>query len=89
MIISPEKHVWLRLVTTPQVARVAGFQVYAVAVPKTAVMPFCVYRRANITRDSTLAGPIFLPLVNLQIATWGVVTSRSQTCFSGEMIIGR
>jgi hypothetical protein len=71
MIISPEKHIWLRLVTTPQVARVAGFQVYAVAVPKTAMMPFCVYRRANITRDSTLAGPIFLPLVNLQIATWG------------------
>lgn len=70
MIISPERHVWLRLVTTPEVAKIAGFQVYAVAVPKAAAMPFCVYRRANITRESTLAGPIFMPVVNLQIATW-------------------
>lgn len=71
MYLSPEKHVFLRLVTTPAVARIVGFQVYPIAVPNTnADMPFLVYRRANITRDHELAGPLFRPVVNLQIAAW-------------------
>lgn len=70
MIISPEKHVFMRLVTTPRVARLVGFQVYPIAVPKNAVLPFCIYKRQNITRESHLAGPMFMPLVNLQIASW-------------------
>lgn len=72
MIISPEKHVFQRLITTPAVARLVGFQVYPVAVPKTAVLPFCVYKRNNITRESTLVGPMFHPVVNLQIASWAL-----------------
>jgi len=71
MYLSPEKHVFLRLVTTPAVARIVGFQVYPIAVPNTnADMPFLVYRRSNITRDHDLAGPLFRPVVNLQIAAW-------------------
>lgn len=70
MIISPEKHVFLRLVTAPRVARLVGFQVYPIAVPKNAVLPFCIYKRQNITRESHLAGPMFMPLVSLQIASW-------------------
>lgn len=70
MIISPEKHVFLRLVTAPRVARLVGFQIYPIAVPKNAVLPFCIYKRQNITRESHLAGPMFMPLVNLQIASW-------------------
>lgn len=70
MIIAPEKHVFLRLVTAPRVARMVGFQVYPIAVPKNAVLPFCIYKRQNITRESHLAGPMFMPLVNLQIASW-------------------
>ena len=72
MIISPEKHVFQRLVTTPAVARLVGFQVYPIAVPKTAALPFCVYKRNNITRDATLAGPLYQPVVNLQIASWAL-----------------
>lgn len=72
MLVSPEKHVWLRLVTEPRVARLAGFQVYAIAVPKNAVMPFCLYKRANITRESHLVGPMYQPVVNLQIASWAM-----------------
>lgn len=72
MIISPEKHVFQRLVTTPAVAKLVGFQVYPIAVPKTAVLPFCVYKRNNITRESQLAGPMFQPVVNLQIASWAL-----------------
>jgi len=72
VIISPEKHVFQRLITTPAVARLVGFQVYPVAVPKNAVLPFCVYKRNNITRESALLGPIYQPLVNLQIASWAL-----------------
>lgn len=72
MIISPEKHVFQRLVTTPAVARLVGFQVYAIAVPKAAVLPFVIYKRANITRDPHLAGPMFQPVVTLQVASWGL-----------------
>lgn len=72
MIISPEKHVFQRLVTTPAVARLVGFQIYPIAVPKTAVLPFCVYKRNNITRESALLGPIYQPIVNLQIASWAL-----------------
>lgn len=71
MIVSPEKHVYQRLVTTPAVARLVGFQVFAVAVPNEAALPFCVYKRANVARESSLSGPLFLPVVSLQVASWG------------------
>lgn len=72
MLISPENAVYHRLVSTPAVARLVGFQVYPVAVPKGAEFPFIVYRRANISRQSTLSGPILMPEVNLQIASWAL-----------------
>lgn len=71
MLISPEKHVRLRLVTAPNVARLIGFQCYPIAVPKTnASLPFVIYRRQNIVRESNLAGPNFTPLVILQLSCW-------------------
>jgi hypothetical protein len=72
VILSPEKHVFQRLVTTLEVARLVGFQIYPIAVPKTAVLPFCVYKRNNIIREPALMGPIYQPVVNLQIASWAL-----------------
>jgi hypothetical protein len=72
MILSPERHIYQRLVTTPGVARLVGFQIYPVAVPKTATLPFVIYKRNNISRESSLSGPIFMPVVNLQIASWAL-----------------
>lgn len=72
MLISPEYAVYQRLVSWPGVARLVGFQVYPVAVPKGAEFPFVVYRRANIARQHHLAGPILMPEVNLQIASWAL-----------------
>jgi hypothetical protein len=72
MILSPEKHVYQRLVTTPAVARLVGFQVYPIAVPKTAVLPFVVYKRSNIIREPHLAGPMFQPVVSLQLSSWAL-----------------
>lgn len=69
---SPEKHIFQRLITTPQVARLVGFQVYSLAVPKNAVLPFLVYKRANIIRDPSLTGPLYVPVVSLQIASWAL-----------------
>lgn len=68
----PEKHIFQRLVTTPAVARLVGFQVYSLAVPKNATLPFCVYKRQNIIRDASLTGPMYMPLAGLQIASWAL-----------------
>jgi hypothetical protein len=73
MLISPEKHIYLRLISTPGVSRIVGFQVYPIAVPKTgASLPFIVYRRSNIARESSLGGPLFLPTVSIPIASWAL-----------------
>lgn len=72
MIIAPEKHVFLRLATSARVARLIGFQVYPIAVPKNATLPFCIYKRSNIAREAHLTGPMFQPLVSLQIASWAL-----------------
>lgn len=72
MILSPEKHVFQRLITTPAVARLVGFQVYSIAVPKNATLPFCVYKRQNIVREASLQGPLHVPVVSLQIASWAL-----------------
>ena len=72
MILPPEKHIFLRLTTSARVARLIGFQVYPIAVPKNATLPFCIYKRSNIARESHLTGPMFQPLVSLQIASWAL-----------------
>lgn len=72
MLIAPEDVVYHRLTSAPGVAQYVGFQVFPVAVPNGAEFPFIVYRRANITREGSLAGPLFRPLVNLQIASWSL-----------------
>lgn len=75
---NPEKHVFLRLVTTPGVARLIGFQVYPLAVPKNATLPFIVYKRNNITRESSLVGPLNVPIVHLQMACWSLTYEGSR-----------
>lgn len=70
MLLTPENAVYQRLASQPGIARLVGFQIYPVAVPKGADFPFIVYRRANISRQSSLGGPVLMPEVNLQIASW-------------------
>lgn len=72
MIISPERHLHLKLVTTPRVARLVGFNIYPLAVPKDSPFPFILYRRANISRDSQLAGPLYVPVATIQLACWAL-----------------
>tara|TARA_Y100000401_G_scaffold38584_1_gene29117 strand:+ start:1829 stop:2257 length:429 start_codon:yes stop_codon:yes gene_type:complete len=73
MIISPERHIYLKLLTTPSVARTVGFDVYPIAVPKIgATLPFIIYKRANVLREPALSGPTFQPMVSVQIACWAL-----------------
>jgi hypothetical protein len=71
MLLQPEKHVYQVLAGNPAVARRVGFRIYAVAVPKTD-FPFLVYKRANVARESSLTGPMYLPLMSIQIASWAL-----------------
>jgi hypothetical protein len=71
MLLQPEKHIYQVLAGNPAVARRVGFRIYAVAVPKTD-FPFLVYKRANIARESSLTGPMYLPLMSIQIASWAL-----------------
>jgi hypothetical protein len=71
MLLQPEKLVYQVLAGNPAVARRVGFRIYAVAVPKTD-FPFLVYKRANVARESTLSGPLYLPMVSIQVASWAL-----------------
>jgi hypothetical protein len=72
MIIKPEDYIYHRLTSTPGVARLVGFNVYPIAVPKAAGFPFIVYKRQNIIREASLAGPLFMPLLSIQVASWAM-----------------
>lgn len=78
MIIAPERHIYLRLITSPRVARLVGFGVYSMAVPKDAAFPFVVYKRAGVGRETSLGGPIFVPEVNLQFGCWARDTDAAR-----------
>lgn len=92
MYISPERHVYLRLISTAGVARHVGFGVYPIAVPKTnAALPFIIYKRANISREHALAGPLYVPVVGLQIACWAksydgarILSDEVRLCLDGH-----
>jgi hypothetical protein len=72
MLVKPEDYVYHKLVGAPGVACYVGFNVFPIAVPNGAGFPFIVYKRQNITRESHLSGPMFLPLVSLQVASWAL-----------------
>jgi hypothetical protein len=78
MLIAPEKHIYLKLASSPAVARLVGFQIYPIAVPSGATLPVIVYKRASISRESTLSGPMFMPSVGLQVASWAMTHSLAR-----------
>lgn len=64
---SPEQVVRNALVTTTAVSSLVGTRIYPVLAPATAALPFAVYRRSSIQRQQTLAGPLGLPTVNMEM----------------------
>lgn len=72
MIKQPENTIYLWLASHPPIAQTVGFRIFPTAVPSGIDFPFIVYKRANISRQHTLGGPLFMPEVNLQIASWAL-----------------
>lgn len=68
---SPEQVARNALVTHTAVSSLVGTRVYPVLAPATASLPFAVYRRSSIQRQQTLAGPLGLPTVNMEMQIYG------------------
>lgn len=68
---SPEQVARNALVTHTAVSALVGTRVYPVLAPATASLPFAVYRRSSIQRQQTLAGPLGLPSVNMEMQIYG------------------
>lgn len=68
---SPEQVARNALVTSTAVSSLVGSRVYPVLAPSTATLPFAVYRRSSIQRQQTLAGPLGLPTVNMEVQIYG------------------
>lgn len=66
---SPEAALRTVLVSTTVVTSMVGTRVYPLLAPKAASLPFIVWRRAGITREHTLAGPMGMPNVSVEMQT--------------------
>lgn len=64
---SPEQVARNALVTNTAAAALVGARIYPVLAPSSATLPFAVYRRSSIQRQQTLAGPLGLPTVNMEV----------------------
>lgn len=64
---SPEAVLRAALVANTSVTSMVGTRIYPLLAPKTAALPFVVWRRAGITREHTLAGPMGMPNVSVEM----------------------
>lgn len=64
---SPEKTVADALIADPDVAAILGDRIYPVLAPETASLPFATWRRQAVQRESSLSGPIGMPVVTLAL----------------------
>lgn len=64
---SPETVLRAALIGNAAVASMVGSRVYPLLAPKTSSLPFITWRRAGITREHTLAGPMGMPNVSVEM----------------------
>lgn len=62
---TPEKLLADRLQADAAVAGILAGRVYPVIAPASAGLPFATWRRAAVTREQTLGGPLGMPTVTL------------------------
>jgi hypothetical protein len=92
---SPERLIGDALVAAPAVAELIGDRVYPVIAPASAAIPFVVWRRQAVQRESTLAGPSGVATVTLAVdmyaTTYEGVRELADRCrvvldgFGGEL----
>lgn len=67
---SPEAVLRTALVATTSVTSMVGTRIYPLLAPKTASLPFITWRRAGITRQHNLSGPMGVPDVSVEMQTF-------------------
>ena len=67
---SPESVLRSALIADAAVSSMAGSRVYPLLAPKTASLPFITWRRAGISREHTLAGPMGMPNVSVEVQSF-------------------
>ena len=92
---APERLIGDALVAAPAVAELIGDRVYPVIAPASAAIPFVVWRRQAVQRESTLAGPSGVATVTLAVdmyaTTYEGVRELADRCrvvldgFGGEL----
>jgi hypothetical protein len=81
---SPERLLGDALVAAPAIAELIGDRVYPVIAPASAAIPFIVWRRQAVQRESTLAGPAGVATVTLAVdmyaTTYEAVRELADRC---------
>lgn len=67
---SPEAVLRTALVGSTSVTSMVGTRIYPLLAPKTAAIPFITWRRAGISREHTLAGPMGMPSVTVELQSF-------------------
>lgn len=87
---SPETVLRAALVSNTAVVAMVGTRIYPLLAPKTAALPFVTWRRAGITREHTLAGPMGMPNVSVEMQSFAAtyedvreVADRVRQCLDG------
>ena len=64
---SPEAVLRSALVASATVSELVGNRIYPILAPQTAALPFIVWRRSGISREHTLAGPMGVSTVSVEM----------------------
>lgn len=67
---SPEAVLRTALVGNTSVTSMVGTRIYPLLAPKTAALPFITWRRSGISREHTLAGPMGMPNVSVEMQSF-------------------
>ena len=73
---SPEVVIRQALVSNTSVTAVVSTRIYPVLAPASADLPFITYRRAGVSRQHSLAGPIGAPTVNLEVEVYAATYNQ-------------
>lgn len=78
MLKSPEQVVKHKIETSPALARLVGFRVFPIIAPVSAGLPFILYQRSTIERSQTLANPMGVPRVSVQLDTYAATYEQAR-----------
>ena len=64
---SPEAVLRSALVASATVSELVGSRIYPILAPQTAALPLIIWRRSGISREHTLAGPMGVSTVSVEM----------------------